>query len=396
MKEDLNSEDIKLLCQILKKKNFSDLSDIFRGAKGLIDESSQYGSYWNSTISQYLIFLPLDNYYQAKKLSSGQKKVVLESILELYPLGENEPEVVSVDFRILKTGGSDEIDLFDSEVKIDYETAKEQLEKCNSRIKEKDFSGAITSSNAFLEDVFGDIHIKATGFELKGSGDLREDYKKIKDVLNLSDERFTNDSMKTILRGLSSTIAGIDSISNKMGDKHRVKIKPEKHHAKVCVNAARTICDFLYETYEYQQKKKEELIKELIDILDSNLRLLVERQDLLAEEKIVKHLAKYDVALKNSVKRSIIENYPINSFRQSDIFFAAMNIFLDVLTKKDIDLIYKAHKVNSQACGLNDFLESVISNKPDILNKELKKIVEAGIKSRVIKNIEVNIEDILF
>ena len=64
----------------------------------------------------------------------------------------------------------------------------------------------------------------------------------------------TNNSINEILNGFISIIAGMSSISNKMGDRHAITYKPDKRHALLIVNAAMTISKFLIESYDYQNK----------------------------------------------------------------------------------------------------------------------------------------------
>ena len=39
---------------------------------------------------------------------------------------------------------------------------------------------------------------------------------------------------------------------NKMSDAHGVTYKPSRHHAKLAVNSAKTLADFLFDTMSYQ------------------------------------------------------------------------------------------------------------------------------------------------
>jgi len=144
----------------------------------------------------------------------------------------------------------------ENEGKIGYEFAKEQIKKCQNKIEEKDFDGAISNSRSLLESALADIYKKITKKDLNKTGDLLKDFKTIAKLLNLSEEKYSEQSLKSILRGFNSIINGIDSLSNKMGDRHRRIAKPERHHAKLCVNSAKIVIDFLYDTFEYQNKQK--------------------------------------------------------------------------------------------------------------------------------------------
>ena len=43
------------------------------------------------------------------------------------------------------------------------------------------------------------------------------------------------------------------TVRDKMGDAHVRSYKPARHHAKLAVNAAKTLLDFLYDSFEYQR-----------------------------------------------------------------------------------------------------------------------------------------------
>jgi len=50
-----------------------------------------------------------------------------------------------------------------------------------------------------------------------------------------------------IISGLDTSLGGLSALSNNAGDRHANKFNTEKHHAKLAVNLALTISDFLIE-----------------------------------------------------------------------------------------------------------------------------------------------------
>jgi hypothetical protein len=60
-------------------------------------------------------------------------------------------------------------------------------------------------------------------------------------------------SLRQLLRGLVNIISGLAPLRNKMGDAHVRTYKPARHHARLAVNAARTLLDFVYDSFEYQK-----------------------------------------------------------------------------------------------------------------------------------------------
>lgn len=233
--------------------------------------------------------------------------------------------------------------------------AQSQLQKCDDKIAKGDYDGAISAARSLLESVFADIFHKTTGERVEKGGKLLDGYKDIKNLLNLSDDKYSNEAIKGILRSLSGLVSGLDELSNDMGDRHIRPVVPQRHHAQLCVNAGKTITNFLYDTLEYRFKGKENILQQLLDVLDSDLRKLPS-DELRANKAVQKVYARTDPNIRALMKRTLIESYEISQYRHSDIFFAALTILRDDLKPADIDTVHKAHKDNPQACGLNQFL----------------------------------------
>ena len=84
-------------------------------------------------------------------------------------------------------------------------------------------------------------------------GDLVKIFNRVRKLLNLDPSRQDiSDSIKQVLSGLSNIINGLATMRNKMSDAHGVTYKPSRHHAKLAVNSAKTLADFLFDTMSYQ------------------------------------------------------------------------------------------------------------------------------------------------
>jgi hypothetical protein len=64
--------------------------------------------------------------------------------------------------------------------------------------------------------------------------------------------------LKAILGGLQSQVGGLYELANKTSDRHARRYNPASHHARLAVNAAFTLCEFLLESLDYQTRKKAE------------------------------------------------------------------------------------------------------------------------------------------
>ncbi|MBL9164651.1 MAG: abortive infection family protein [Planctomycetaceae bacterium] len=139
---------------------------------------------------------------------------------------------------------------------VSVEFIEEQLEKCRRKLSEEDYDGAITNARSLIEAVLHDIESKLTGKEAQSEGDLIRDYKRVQKILNLEPSREDiSNSLRQVLTGLTSIVSGIAPLRNRMSDAHARSYKPSRHHAKLVVNSAQTLVDFLFETFAFQQRQ---------------------------------------------------------------------------------------------------------------------------------------------
>lgn len=129
----------------------------------------------------------------------------------------------------------------------------EQIDKCNKKIVDGDYDGAITNARSLLEEVLLSIESKILGYKSEYDGNLMKLYKRVSKILNLgSNDASTENNLNEITRGLTSIISGMSGISNNLSDRHAQKYKPDKRHSILCVNSSLMICKFLFESYNFQ------------------------------------------------------------------------------------------------------------------------------------------------
>lgn len=139
---------------------------------------------------------------------------------------------------------------------LSHEFIKEQIGKCQNKIDQGDFNGAITNARSLVEAVMIEIIETHTGEEVKNGGKLENLFKKVKKILNLTiDPKVLPPTIIQILSGLDSITGGLAGLSNNSGDRHANKFKTKKHHAKLAVNSSMTLVDFLLDSMEYQNNK---------------------------------------------------------------------------------------------------------------------------------------------
>lgn len=140
---------------------------------------------------------------------------------------------------------------------IDHAALREQIAKCQEKVASGDFSGAITNSYTLIEALLKDLLRKNNvGFK-EDEGDIRSLYNALKGPLNLDPKSESLEvHLKTILDGFQKLIAGLYAVSNKASDRHDRRYEPAPHHAKLVVNSAFALGEFLCDTYEYQRARR--------------------------------------------------------------------------------------------------------------------------------------------
>ncbi|UYZ01227.1 abortive infection family protein [Peribacillus frigoritolerans] len=135
---------------------------------------------------------------------------------------------------------------------LNYNFISQQVDKCNEKIRKGDYSGSITNARTLVETVLVEIRFKLDGTETSQyDGKFVPLYKSVATLLSLD---YSNQNspypIKQILKGLVEIISGLGKVRNKMGDSHPLTYNPSKSQAKLAVNSANTLCNYLLATYE--------------------------------------------------------------------------------------------------------------------------------------------------
>ncbi|MFM7601416.1 MAG: abortive infection family protein [Pseudanabaena sp.] len=155
---------------------------------------------------------------------------------------------------------------YENSIEITHIFIDEQIQKCDKKLAEGDFDGAITNSRSLVEAVLTSIEKEFDPNPPKYDGNLPKLYKRVQKHLNLSsDQEGLPECLRQILSGLTSIISGLATLRNTMSDSHVILYKPFEHHARLAVNSAKTFCDFLFETKEYQAQKQKNINLSLED-----------------------------------------------------------------------------------------------------------------------------------
>ena len=127
---------------------------------------------------------------------------------------------------------------------------EEQIKKCDLKVFEGDFAGAITNARSLLEAVLLEVEQELTHQSLAYDGDLPRLWRRVQGQLHLDPSRKDiADALRQLLGGLTATVSGLATLRNKMSDAHATTYVASKRHAKLAVNTAKTIADFVIETF---------------------------------------------------------------------------------------------------------------------------------------------------
>jgi hypothetical protein len=145
----------------------------------------------------------------------------------------------------------------DASLKVNQLFIDQQIKKCDGKLADGDFDGAITNARSLLEAVLTDVEQDLSEESPpQYDGDLIKLYKRVARLLHLEPDRADiEEPLKQVLGGLSSVITGLSALRNKMGDAHVRSYQPAKRHALLVVNAAKTAAGFILDCKEERLRK---------------------------------------------------------------------------------------------------------------------------------------------
>ena len=139
---------------------------------------------------------------------------------------------------------------------LSQEFVVEHLNKCDRKLVEGDFRGAITNARSLCEEVLCDIERHLDPKAGRYDGDLPKLYKRVRKLLKMEPSDYpANDAVLVLLRGLTTVVDGLAGMSNAFGDRHGGgSVSAKAHHARLAVNAANTVCTFVVASLVHQTR----------------------------------------------------------------------------------------------------------------------------------------------
>ena len=156
--------------------------------------------------------------------------------IEIYyaiPIFKMETGVVAVDIPTI--------------INVDRSYIRDIATRAVIDIENSNFDSAITKSRTLLEETFCYV------IELKGevpatSGRIGDLYTQVKQLYNMHQSKDIDNRINSLLKGLEKIVSAIAEMRNNSSDAHGVGQKRyniEVHHARLVVNSAETMADFI-------------------------------------------------------------------------------------------------------------------------------------------------------
>jgi len=210
-----NNKTNDLLCYLFNKSQFSDK---LRGYSP-VDIETIYQKIINTVIEKI----------NGELYFNGNELILIGKYFVIRPLNST----IKVEVPIVKN--------------IDREYIKDLSDRAMKDIDENNFDSAITKSRTLLEEVFYYV-IEKKREEPSESGNIVKLYNQVKTLYTMHQDENTDKRINMLLSGLEKIITSISQMRNEGSDSHGVgakRIRIAEHHARLFVNSALTIADFI-------------------------------------------------------------------------------------------------------------------------------------------------------
>ena len=171
---------------------------------------------------------------------------VIKQINGALYFGGNELEQIGTTFVVREIGSTVTV-ATPSVTTIDRAYIKDISERAMKDVLDENYDSAITKSRTLLEEVFCYV-IERKGGEPSESGDIGKLYNQVKELYNMHQCKDMDKRINGLLSGLEKILSAIAEMRNKGSDSHGVgakRITIADHHARLFVNSAMTMADFV-------------------------------------------------------------------------------------------------------------------------------------------------------
>lgn len=131
--------------------------------------------------------------------------------------------------------------------RIDLNYIKELSERVFDDIDRAEYDSAITKSRTILEETFN-YAIEQKGEEVSTNGNIHRLYKQVKNLYSMHTDNVADKRINKLLSELENIVSAIAEMRDSDSDAHGVgnlRLKIDKHHARLAANSAVTMSDFI-------------------------------------------------------------------------------------------------------------------------------------------------------
>lgn len=180
---------------------------------------------------------------------------VIEQINGILSFGGHELVQLGNRFAVKKIGET--VSVITPSVKtIDRSYIRDLSERAMRDVMEGNFDSAITKSRTLLEEVFCYV-IEKKNETPSDSGDIGKLYSQVKTLYHMHQNKDMDKRINGLLSGLEKILSAIAEMRNVGSDSHGVgtkRIPIAEHHARLFVNSAMTMADFVLSVSEKQSQ----------------------------------------------------------------------------------------------------------------------------------------------
>ncbi|MBP1920283.1 hypothetical protein J2Z34_002794 [Youngiibacter multivorans] len=173
-------------------------------------------------------------------------ETVIKQINGILYFGGNELVKVGENFGINMIGSTVEVTAPAIRM-IDRNYIVKLSERAMQDVMDGNYDSAITKSRTLLEEVFCYV-IEKKDEAPSESGDIGKLYSQVKQLHNMHQDSDIDKRINRLLSGLEKVLSAIAEMRNKGSDSHGVgakRINIAEHHARLFVNSAMTMADFI-------------------------------------------------------------------------------------------------------------------------------------------------------
>lgn len=141
--------------------------------------------------------------------------------------------------------------------KVNRDYIRSMADRAQDAIINGDYDSAMTKARTLLEETF--IYaIEQKGVKVAKNGDIGGLYKQVRELYNMHTDKQVDKRINMLLSGLAKIVEAIAQMRNSCSDAHGIgagRIAISDYHARLAVNSATNMADFILEVVAHADKK---------------------------------------------------------------------------------------------------------------------------------------------